>query len=293
MKELLIEVSLNTRKMKMIIDAIKNRHPITFYYKGPKGEVKTGTRVRGEGVLLGLSKRGNTLLRMFVEPPSVSKRGFEEHGWRTFNVKRMSNINIDTEITFDNKRPLYKEGDENGRSPIIKTLFATDWGQKATLPEPKKPEIEEPKVEPKKVDTSSDLPQPKEKPSLEPEIEEPVITTATDTQKYNDLIRNNVNSIIHTINSKKYLTTDEYNTIRKELYSLMQKTWQEKQRKKNKQTKPGMGTRRKFDIDSNNELSKYLNREKVTVVNFLPQEKEELNEEIKRIKTLMFFKNII
>ena len=73
---------LKTTKTKPIVNAIKNRNPITFYYSGPrkpkKDSVRPGNRVEAEAVALGLSKKGNLIVRAFVKPPSVSKKGFEK-----------------------------------------------------------------------------------------------------------------------------------------------------------------------------------------------------------------------
>ena len=57
---------LKTTKTKPIVDAIKNRNMITFYYSGPqkpkKDSVKNGYRVKAEAVALGLSKKGNLIV---------------------------------------------------------------------------------------------------------------------------------------------------------------------------------------------------------------------------------------
>ena len=50
---------LRTTKLKPIVDAIKNRNKISFFYSGPrkpaKDSVKQGNRVDAEAVALGLS----------------------------------------------------------------------------------------------------------------------------------------------------------------------------------------------------------------------------------------------
>jgi hypothetical protein len=45
-------------------------------------------------VAMGLSKKGNMIVRAWVEPPSRSKTGFEKGHWRTFMVARMNQIEI-------------------------------------------------------------------------------------------------------------------------------------------------------------------------------------------------------
>jgi hypothetical protein len=133
---------LKTSKTKPIVDAIKNRNKISFFYTGPrkpvKDSVKPGKRIDVEAVALGLSKRGNLIIRGYVQSPSVSKKGFDRTGWRTFMVSRMSDLRISDE-TFDQKRPDYKEGDD--RSMTV-TYVTTDWTNK---PEVKKSKIDKPK----------------------------------------------------------------------------------------------------------------------------------------------------
>ena len=131
---------LKTTKTKPIVDAIKNRKKITFYYSGPrkpkKDSVKAGYRVKAEVVALGLSKKGNLVMRAYVQPPSTSKKGFAKHGWRTFMLSRMSGTEITDEI-FNEKRPGYKEGPDSGLSV---TYVTTDWTK-----QPKTKKIEKPK----------------------------------------------------------------------------------------------------------------------------------------------------
>jgi hypothetical protein len=171
--EILEEQSvLKTTRTKPIVDAIKNRKKITFYYSGPrkpkKDSVKAGYRVKAEVVALGLSKKGNLVMRAYVQPPSTSKKGFEKHGWRTFMLSRMSGTNVTDEI-FNEKRPGYKEGDDNGLSV---TYVTTDWTKQ---PKTKKVEKPQPKVEPtttvkppiEKPDVKGEKPQPQVK-STEP-----------------------------------------------------------------------------------------------------------------------------
>lgn len=134
---------LKTTKTKPIVDAIKNRKKIDFYYSGPRkgrDSVKSGKRESAELVAIGLSKRGNLIVRAYVDTPSVSKKGFEKTNWRTFMVSRMSDVKISDE-KFDQKRPDYEEGADNSMSV---TYVTSDWTNK---PEVKKPRIVKPKPE--------------------------------------------------------------------------------------------------------------------------------------------------
>jgi hypothetical protein len=164
---------LRTSKTKPIVDAIKNRNKISFFYSGPKkpakDSVKQGNRIDAEAVALGLSKRGNLVVRAYVQPPSVSKKGFDKTGWRTFMVSRMGNLKVSDE-KFDQKRPDYKEGDDNS---MTVTYVTTDWTSK---PEVKKPRIIKPST------TKPTAPTTKPTPT-EPEVTTPQEPKTTELPK--------------------------------------------------------------------------------------------------------------
>lgn len=148
---------LKTTKTKPIVGAIQDRHPLTFYYSGPykpkNASVKRGTRFQGEPVALGLSKKGNLIVRMFIPSPNVSKKGFDKTNWRTFMVSRMSNVQIVDDKVFD-QRPGYKEGEESKSGPMSVTYMSANFGKK---PETKKPQ----KVNPVKAGKPAPEIQPK------------------------------------------------------------------------------------------------------------------------------------
>jgi hypothetical protein len=158
---------LKTTKTKPIVDAIKNRKKITFYYSGPrkpkKDSVKPGYRVKAEAVALGLSKKGNLVMRAYVQPPSTSKKGFAKHGWRTFMLSRMNSPEITDEI-FNEKRPGYKEGPDSGLSV---TYVTTDWTN-----QPKTKKIEKPET---KVQPTTTVKPPIEKPEVKGEKPQPQV----------------------------------------------------------------------------------------------------------------------
>ena len=185
---------LKTTKTKPIVDAIKNRKKVSFYYSGPrkpkKDSVKPGKRIDAEAVALGLSKKGNLIMRAYIQPPSVSKKGFGKTGWRTFMLSRMSDVQISDE-TFDSKRPQYKEGDDNSMSV---TYVTSDWTKQPKVKKEKKPvqptpqptpQPTEPTVTPEKPTTTvtkpevktepekQELPQPKPEVKPEPIQKEP------------------------------------------------------------------------------------------------------------------------
>lgn len=276
------------KKSNQLVKAITDRNPITFYYSGPregKDSVKPGVRLRAEAVAMGLSKGGNVIIRAFVQPPSVSKKGYGQTGWRTFRIDRMSNIQVLDE-TFDQKRPGYKEGSESEQGPMIKTYVTTDWSKK---PEPKKVEVEptttkpQPKPEkPEVTPTEPSLPQPKkdEKPSPIPQ----------------DQSKDFSFDVFKTIQPKevdglKVITTQDFENAVQKIYSLKQSEWANQQKQLNKNTSPGEGTRKRFEISSKSELSNLLNKNGIVVSDQQPEpeteDQSQLAESIKRIKTLM------
>jgi len=180
---------IKTTKTKPIVNAIKNRNKISFYYSGPrkgKDGVKSGYRVKVEPVAIGLSKKGNLILRGYTQPPSTTKTGFAKHGWRTFILGRMSNVQITDEV-FNQKRPGYKEGPDGS---MTTTYVTVDWGKQPEVKKPRivkpkpvdvKPEVKpsEPEVkpQPEKVEPQKqELPQPKPevKPQASPEPEKEI-----------------------------------------------------------------------------------------------------------------------
>ena len=254
---------LKTTKTKPIVDAIKNRKKITFYYSGPKtpkkDSVKSGYRVKAEAVALGLSKKGNLVMRAYVQPPSTSKKGFGKHGWRTFMLGRMSSTEITDEI-FNEKRPGYKEGPDGGLSV---TYVTTDWTKQPKTKEIEKPE---PKVEPtttvkppiEKPDVKAEKPQvkPTELPQPKPEV-------------------------------KPEPTPQDKVNPEKELYKKKESEWINKQKEVGGNIKPGQGTRERFKKEVEKELPQPKPEEK-PVQNPEDEENKELQESIKKIKSLMF-----
>lgn len=285
--KILLEDSLSGRKTKPLVDAIKNRNPVTFYYSGPKSpekdSVKSGVRVRAEIVAMGLSKKGNVIVRAYVQPPSVTKKGYNKTNWRTFIVNRMSNINILSDEVFDNKRPGYKEGAESDRGPMVTTYVTADWTK---TPDVKPKEVPPPST-PKPVEKSvkEPLPQPKvdDKPSATPLQQKDNVGDVFKTLKPNE------------VNGEKIITTQDYQQAVNNLYKKKEEEWKNSQKELGKNTYPGEGTRKRFEMDSNKELSNILKQNNINVADNIPEpettETEPLQETISRIKSLMLLIN--
>ncbi len=289
---ILSEQSLSGRKTKPLVDAIKNRNPVTFYYSGPKkpekDSVKSGVRIRAEVVAMGLSKKGNVIVRAYVQPPSVSKKGYDKTNWRTFIIDRMSNINVLTDETFDTKRPGYKEGAESNNGPMVTTYVTSDWDKTPDVKPKETPPTPEPVTKPSK----EPLPQPKvdDKPSASP----------IQQKNHVDDVYKSIKPI--DVDGKKVVSTQDYQSAVSDLYNKKIDDWKVTQRAIGKNENPGEGTRKRFEMDSNKELSNMLNKNNIVVSDQLPEpeqtpetepntENQPLQESLKRIKTLMLLVN--
>jgi hypothetical protein len=265
---------LKTTKTKPIVDAIKNRNKISFYYSGPrtpkKDSVKSGYRVKAEAVALGLSKKGNLIVRAYVQPPSTTKTGFGKGGWRTFIVGRMSNVEI-TDETFDSKRPNYKEGDDNS---MTVTYVTADWTKqpKDVKPEPKPQPTQEPTIQtPKEPEIKPTEPKP-EVTTTEPKPEElpqPKPETKPESAPQDNVDQNVIDK-------------------QKELYNKKKSEWIGKQKEIGGNIKPGQGTRERFKKEVEKELPQPKPEEKPSPTPEMDDENKKLQESIKKIKSLMF-----
>ena len=174
-------LSNSSSRPDSIANAVKKRHPVSFFYNGPRSKVQPSRRVKAEMVALGLSKKGNMIVRAWVEPPSRTKSGFEKGNWRTFMVGRMNQIEIFDQETFDEKRPGYKDGDDNSMSVTYVTPNWSDTPQvtpqdtpqvEPTQTKPEEPQKKEP-IEPQSTEperTELPQPEPENRPSMEPPV---------------------------------------------------------------------------------------------------------------------------
>lgn len=289
------------QKSEKIKDSIINRHPVTFYYSSNDKEVKKGTRIRGELVALGLSKKGNTIVRGYVEPPSVSKKGFNEHGWRTFRVDRMSNINVMSDETFDVKRPGYKDGDESKSGPMDVTYVTANWDKKPNEKEPVDNEPQDTEQPQDGGEPQLDQPTPTPEPNQDPEVDgrtdelpEPKDTKPSEDPMKDDFyVKSDITPDklkVSTIGNQNYMLQSDYDDLTKMVYSDKEFQWSETQKSDGKNTRPGQGTRKKFDIETNMDVSDIIKNNNIKVVINLPEdENREINENIQRIKKLMTY----
>jgi hypothetical protein len=275
---LLNEASPKTSIRSRLENAIKNRFPVSFYYKGPSGEVLPGRRIKVELVASGLTKKGNLAVRGYVQPPSVSKKGFQKHGWRTFLVDRIASgsLNVYEDEQFNEKRPEYKEGDDSSFSvTYVKTNWGTIKEPKTDTPTPQEPET---KIEKPKTD---ELPQPKkkEKPQLLPTIDR--------GSEVFDILKTKINIS----NNQKQVSPEDFRLSVNDLYSKKIEDWKKYQKETGGNVSPGEGTRRKFEKESEVELFNILKQNNIIINK--PEENDleggnNLQEEIKRIKTLIY-----
>jgi hypothetical protein len=262
---------LKTTKTKPIVDAIKNRKKVSFYYSGPrkpkKDSVIPGKRVDAEAVALGLSKKGNLIMRAFIQPPSVSKKGFSKTGWRTFMLSRMSDVQISDE-TFDSKRPQYKEGDDNSMSV---TYVTSDWTKQPEVKKEKKPT--EPTPQP--VSTEPTTPEKPTTTVTKPDVKPEELPQPKPEEKPSEQPQDNKNQ--------------DYEVKQKELYKSKQADWVNKQKEIGGNIKPGQGTRERFKKEVEKELPQPKPQEKPSKTPEEDEEEKNLQESVNKIKRLMFF----
>ena len=289
-KKILLEMSIGSKRER-ITKAIKNRFLVSFYYNGPKGEVLPGRRIKAELVALGLTKKGNLVARGWVQPPSISKRGYEKHGWRLFMLNRMSGIQIYEDETFDVKRPDLNDSGDKSLSVVYVT---SDWG---TLPTVPKKDDEKPKPE-----TKPELPEPK--PSVEPDIEpepdtepEPTIEPELPEPKpeskppitpdpkidFTSEIYDELKKKVQDVDGKKTISPDDFNVLMNNLRKKEFNDWSNRKKEIGDNSKPGEGTRRRIEKETEIKLFNLMKKDNI-VIGTIP-----LQESIKRIKALIFF----
>jgi hypothetical protein len=289
-KKILLEMSIGSKRER-ITKAIKNRFLVSFYYNGPKGEVLPGRRIKAELVVLGLTKKGNLVARGWVQPPSISKKGFEKHGWRLFMLNRMSGIQIYEDETFDVKRPDLNDSGDKSLSVVYVT---SDWGTLPTVPK-KDDEKPEPATEP-------ELPEPK--PSVEPEIEpepdtepEPTIEPELPEPKpeskppitpdpkidFTSEIYDELKKKVQDIDGKKTISPDDFNILMDNLRKKEFNDWSNRKKEIGDNSRPGEGTRRRIEKETEVKLFNLMKKDNI-VIGTIP-----LQESIKRIKALIFF----
>lgn len=289
-KKILLEMSIGSKRER-ITKAIKNRFLVSFYYNGPKGEVLPGRRIKAELVALGLTKKGNLVARGWVQPPSISKRGYEKHGWRLFMLNRMSGIQIYEDETFDVKRPDLNDSGDKSLSVVYVT---SDWGTLPTVPK-KDDEKPEPAIEP-------ELPEPK--PSVEPEIEpkpdtepEPTIEPELPEPKpeskppitpdpkidFTSEIYDELKKKVQDVDGKKTISPDDFNVLMNNLRKKEFNDWSNRKKEIGDNSRPGEGTRRRIEKETEVKLFNLMKKDNI-VIGTIP-----LQESIKRIKALIFF----
>ena len=270
---------LRTSGNKPIVDAIRNRKKISFFYSGPrkpkKKSVKAGGRFKVEPVAIGINSKGRLILRAWVDSGSGSttKTGFKKTNWRTFILSRMKNLEV-LDDTFE-KRPGYNEDGDAMMDPVyVQTSFKdkkdVEKKEKPKIePEPKEPEVS--KVEPS-VTTEPEKPSPEEPEAKPEELPEPK-PEEKPTEVPTDQVKGDT----------------DYEEKQKQLYNKKKEDWVNKQKEVSGNLKPGQGTRERFKKEVEKELPQPKPEEKPPVNPEEDEENKNLQESIKRMKTLMFF----
>lgn len=289
-KKILLEMSIGSKRER-ITKAIKNRFLVSFYYNGPKGEVLPGRRIKSELVALGLTKKGNLVARGWVQPPSISKRGYEKHGWRLFMLNRMSGIQIYEDETFDVKRPNLNDSGDKSLSVVYVT---SDWGTLPTVPK-KDDEKPEPSTEPElpepKPSVEPDMepePDTEPEPTIEPELPEPKPEskppiTPDPKIDFTSEIYDELKKKVQDVDGKKTITPDDFNVLMNNLRKKEFNDWSNRKKEIGDNSKPGEGTRRRIEKETEIKLFNLMKKDNI-VIGTIP-----LQESIKRIKALIFF----
>lgn len=289
-KNILLEMSIGSKRER-ITKAIKNRFLVSFYYNGPKGEVLPGRRIKSELVALGLTKKGNLVARGWVQPPSISKRGYEKHGWRLFMLNRMSGIQIYEDETFDVKRPDLNDSGDKSLSVVYVT---SDWGTLPTVPkkddekpEPAtKPELPEPKpsVEPDIEPEPDTEPEPTIEPELpEPKPESKPPITPDPKIDFTSEIYDELKKKVQDVDGKKTISPDDFNVLMNNLRKKEFNDWSNRKKEIGDNSKPGEGTRRRIEKETEVKLFNLMKKDNIVIGTI------SLQESIKRIKALIFF----
>ena len=289
-KKILLEMSIGSKRER-ITKAIKNRFLVSFYYNGPKGEVLPGRRIKAELVALGLTKKGNLVARGWVQPPSISKRGYEKHGWRLFMLNRMSGIQIYDDETFDVKRPDLNDSGDKSLSVVYVT---SDWGTLPTVPK-KDDEKPEPATEPElpepKPSVEPDMepePDTEPEPTIEPELPEPKPEskppiTPDPKIDFTSEIYDELKKKVQDVDGKKTISPDDFNVLMDNLRKKEFNDWSNRKKEIGDNSKPGEGTRRRIEKETEIKLFNLMKKDNI-VIGTIP-----LQESIKRIKALIFF----
>lgn len=259
--DLILEDARSGKIRDRLIYAIENRHPVSFYYNGKRGEVLPGRRIQVEVVAMGLTKKGNPAIRGWVKPPSVSKKGFSKHGWRTFLINNIQNLVVDEDDVFNQQRPGYKEGDDGS---FTVTDYSVKWD---TKPQPRKVE---PTPEPKKQELPQ--PKPKDKPTPTPQVELPNRSEevySTLKQKFN------------VVNNQRQISPSDFKMAVDDLYKKNMEDWVKVQKDAGLNSNAGEGTRRRMEVDAENQILNLMKRDSAIIAD------EQLQENINRIKSLM------
>lgn len=112
-KQFLTESS--QKDVDIIIQSIKNRNTISFYYEGDK-DIARGYRWV-EPVAYGISRKGNKLLRAFQIKEKPSKTG-QKPMWRLFRVDKINNVSKSLR-KFNQPRKGYNPNEDKAMQELI------------------------------------------------------------------------------------------------------------------------------------------------------------------------------
>lgn len=272
-------------KISDLRTAIIDRKPISIQYSGPPGEVLSGPRFDIEPVIMGTNaKSGNLVIWAYVFK-GVSKKGIP--GWKMFRVDRIDGIDASS-LSGDSFKLGDLPGYEKGKAPnAMKSLSRVDiyspyWFEdyKRNKNKPAMPAPPQPQPRPDAEPTTTQ-PQPPEG-EIQPTQEVP--TSPNLSQHGLDIIVfNDLKTKAREVNGQKILSTQDYNDAIQDLYRKKEGEWKNYQKMVTGNVRPGEGTRKRFEMNSKNELDNLLSKNNISVSDTDENTLTEIEKRFKRL----------
>ena len=252
-------------KISTLRQAIIDRKPISIQYSGPPGEVLSGPRFDIEPVVMGTNaKSGNLVIWAYVFR-GVSKKGIP--GWKMFRVDRIDNIDSSS-LSGDSFKLSDLPGYEKGKAPnAMKSLSRVDiyspyWfeGYKRNRNKPAMPAPPPPQRRPEVAPAEPQPPQ-----EVTPEV--PAVPTSPDLSQHqlDTIIFNDLKTKVREVNGQKILSTQDYTQAVEDLRRKKEDEWKNYQKMVSGNVRAGEGTRKRFEIESKNEIDNLLRKNNISV----------------------------
>jgi len=275
-------------KLTILRKSISERIPITINYVGPPDEVLAGERYDIEPIVLGTNRQSGNLVIWAYVFKGTSKKGLP--GWKMFRVDRIKNVRFNLGV--DPFKLTDLPGYQRGKAPsAMKSLgtveiFSPYWFEDdmrfkkdvQTQPAPPQPTQPQPGAAPQAQPAPTAPPQPQQQapqPEEKPEM---------DQQSYGAEAIDFLKTKLKDVNGEKTISQQEYDVVIKDLYSKKEDEWKNYQRMLGNNTRPGEGTRNRFNDQSKKEIDDLLSQNGIKVTSTTP---DYLSEMVKKFKHLI------